>query len=63
MKQEKPLIILTTNDLHGALVSGAGVVGADYTAALKRDYKGALLLDAGDAIQGSACLLYTSRCV
>ena len=54
MKQEKTLIILTTNDLHGALVSGAGVVGADYTAALKRDYKGALLLDAGDAIQGSA---------
>lgn len=54
MKPEKNLIILTTNDLHGALVSGPGVVGADYTAALKRDYRDALLLDAGDAIQGSA---------
>lgn len=54
MKPEKNLIILTTNDLHGALVSSPGVVGADYTAALKRDYRDALLLDAGDAIQGSA---------
>ena len=54
MKPEKSLIILTTNDLHGALVSSRGIVGADYTAALKKHYQDALLLDAGDAIQGSA---------
>ncbi|WP_195270117.1 bifunctional UDP-sugar hydrolase/5'-nucleotidase [Eubacterium sp. 1001713B170207_170306_E7] len=54
MKPRKSLIILTTNDLHGALVSSPGVIGADYTAALKKYYKDALLLDAGDAIQGSA---------
>lgn len=51
------IVILHTNDTHGADTTGDGVLGMASVAQLKADYqaRGAyvLLMDAGDAIQGT----------
>lgn len=51
------LVILYTNDVHGAGAAAEGVLGYAALARLKADYSAAgaavLLLDAGDAIQGA----------
>ena len=46
--------IFHTNDVHGSFVSSATVIGADKAAAVKQSLAGALLVDAGDATQGSS---------
>lgn len=46
--------IFHTNDVHGSFVSSATVIGADKAAAVKQSVAGALLVDAGDATQGSS---------
>ena len=55
--QESPaqeIVIFHTNDMHGYLVgNGKSVIGADYVSALKNSVPNALLVDAGDEIQGS----------
>lgn len=40
--------------MYGSLVSAATKAGADLTAALKKSVPGSLLIDAGDATQGSS---------
>ncbi len=51
--ESKSVVILHTNDMHGALTGSGSAIGADLAAALKqRD--DAILVDGGDATQGVA---------
>ncbi len=50
---EPEVVILHTNDMHGALVEESTVIGSDSVAALKK-LDDAILADAGDATQGVA---------
>ena len=45
--------VFTTNDIHG-VVGGEGTVGMDTLAAIKESTPNSLLVDAGDATQGSS---------
>ncbi|WP_312641037.1 bifunctional UDP-sugar hydrolase/5'-nucleotidase [Hydrogenoanaerobacterium sp.] len=49
----KTITILHTNDIHGNF-AGDKLVSADYVAALKQSIPGSILVDAGDATQGSS---------
>lgn len=53
ISDEPEVVILHTNDMHGALVGSSSVIGSDSVAALKK-LDGAILADAGDATQGVA---------
>lgn len=57
VRLEGSLVILHTNDVHGRAVDGAGVVGYARVAQAKEDLEklgaSVLLLDAGDASQGT----------
>lgn len=57
---ENTVTILHTNDMHGSLTGGSGVIGLDKVAALKELIPGALLADGGDATQGIAYASLTS---
>lgn len=51
----RTITILHTNDMHGSLVSTSGsVAGADKIAAMKQAIPNSILVDAGDATQGSS---------
>ncbi|HEX3039152.1 MAG TPA: choice-of-anchor I family protein, partial [Caproiciproducens sp.] len=52
--QNRTVTIFHTNDMHGSLVTSSGSVGADYVSAMKKSVPGSLLIDAGDATQGSS---------
>ncbi len=62
---DRSIDIICTNDMHGSLATvknSAGnvqTIGSDYVAGLKRDDPGSLLLDAGDATQGSSLATLT----
>ncbi len=53
ISDESEVVILHTNDMHGALVGSSSVIGSDSVAALKK-LDNAILADAGDASQGVA---------
>ena len=53
ISDEPEVVILHTNDMHGALVGSSSVIGSDSVAALKK-LDNAILADAGDASQGVA---------
>ena len=53
ISDEPEVVILHTNDMHGALVGTSSVIGSDSVAALKQ-LDNAILADAGDAVQGVA---------
>ena len=53
ISDEPDVVILHTNDMHGALVGTSSVIGSDSVAALKQ-LDDAILADAGDAVQGVA---------
>lgn len=52
--------IIHTNDMHGSVTGGDGIIGLDKTAALKELIPGAILVDGGDATQGIAYASLTS---
>ncbi len=53
ISDEPEVVILHTNDMHGALAGSSSVIGSDSVAALKK-LDSAILADAGDASQGVA---------
>ncbi len=53
ISDEPEVVILHTNDMHGALAGSSSVIGSDRVAALKT-LDNAILVDAGDATQGVA---------
>ena len=58
-KEEKTVTILHTNDMHGSLISSSSAIGADLVAAVKEGTENAILVDAGDATQGSSLATLT----
>lgn len=52
--REYRVTVLYTTDTHGRLVSSDAVIGMDVIAALKKHTADALLVDAGDYLQGNA---------
>ncbi|MDF2819582.1 MAG: bifunctional metallophosphatase/5-nucleotidase [Clostridiales bacterium] len=48
------ITILHTNDMHGGLVTSSTAIGADIVASVKKSIDNAILVDAGDAMQGSS---------
>lgn len=53
ISDDADVVILHTNDMHGALVGSSSVIGSDSVAALKK-LDDAILADGGDASQGVA---------
>lgn len=53
VSDDADVVILHTNDMHGALVGSSSVIGSDSVAALKK-LDDAILADGGDATQGVA---------
>lgn len=53
ISDDEDIVILHTNDMHGSLIGSSSVIGSDSVAALK-ELDDAILVDAGDAVQGVA---------
>lgn len=58
-KEEKTVTILHTNDMHGSMVSSSSTIGADLVATVKKEINNTILVDAGDATQGSSLATLT----
>lgn len=52
VQESKDLVILHTNDVHGRIEEGRGVIGDAKAAAVIKETKADLVVDAGDAFQG-----------